>query len=79
MAVAKHTSLQGVESYEYQLPEDGEDEEIDEDEAFNSEDEKLYAGWFDNNKAAAEDEGEQGEEGSYNTDDFSEEEVGMHC
>lgn len=38
--------LQVVESYEYQLPEDFEDEEIDEDEAFNSEDERLYGHLF---------------------------------
>ena len=35
-----------VENYEYELPEDFEDEEIDEDEAFNSEDERLYGHLF---------------------------------
>lgn len=35
-----------VENNEYKLPEDFEDEEIDEDEAFNSEDERLYGHLF---------------------------------
>lgn len=37
---------QKVENYEYELPSDFEDEEIDEDMAFTAEDKKLYAGWF---------------------------------
>jgi U3 small nucleolar RNA-associated protein 14 len=40
--------LQRVNSYEYELPDDFEDEEIDEDEAFNSEDERLYGHIFEN-------------------------------
>eukprot|EP00775_Hariotina_reticulata_P004466 gene4466-4722_t len=35
-----------VDNYEYELPSDFEDEEIDEDMAFTAEDKKLYAGWF---------------------------------
>ena len=38
--------LQRVDNYEYELPEDFEDEEIDEDAAFNEEDKKLYAEHF---------------------------------
>lgn len=38
--------MQNVENYEYELPEDFEDEEIDEDEAFNSEDERMYGYLF---------------------------------
>ena len=73
--------MQIVESLEYESPEDAEDEEIDEDEAFNSEDEKTYAGWFGQSKQGDEgQENDEGEEGEYNTDDFSEEEeVGGTC
>ena len=39
-------SLQRVDNYEYELPEDFEDEEIDEEAAFNEEDKKLYAEHF---------------------------------
>lgn len=35
-----------MDNYEYELPEDFEDEEIDEDEAFNSEDERMYGHLF---------------------------------
>ena len=38
------------DSYEYQLPEGFEDEEIDSDEAFNSEDEAMYSHIFENKK-----------------------------
>ncbi len=34
-----------VENYEYELPSDFEDEEIDEEAAFTEEDKKLYADW----------------------------------
>ena len=37
----------GVDVYDYQLPENFEDEEIDEDEAFNSEDEAKYGEAFE--------------------------------
>lgn len=35
-----------MENYEYEMPSDFEDEEIDEDLAFTAEDKKKYAGWF---------------------------------
>ncbi len=74
-----------MENYEYELPSDFEDEEIDEDAAFTEEDKKLYAGWFEgteaalagNSKGAAADglldseDDEDGDEEGYNTDDFS--------
>ena len=74
-----------MENYEYELPSDFEDEEIDEDAAFTEEDKKLYAGWFEgteaalagNGRGAAEDDlldsenDEDGDEEGYNTDDFS--------
>ena len=79
-----------MENYEYELPSDFEDEEIDEDAAFTEEDKKLYAGWFEgteaalasNGRAAADDglldseDDEDGDEKGYNTDDFSAE-VGL--
>lgn len=81
---------QDVENYEYELPSDFEDEEIDEDAAFTEEDKKQYAGWFEGTEAAlasngrrAADDGlldseddEDGDEEGYNTDDFSAE-VGL--
>lgn len=54
-------SLQDVDNYEYELPEDFEDEEIDEDEAFNSEDEQLYGHLF-SKKKYSESEGSESEE-----------------
>lgn len=39
--------MQKVDTYEYELPNDFEDEEIDEDAAFNSEDERLYGHIFE--------------------------------
>ncbi len=74
-----------MDNYEYELPSDFEDEEIDEDTAFTEEDKKQYAGWFEGTEAAlasgkglpeadgllnSEDEADEDEEG-YNTDDFS--------
>ena len=38
--------VQRVDNYEYELPVDFEDEEIDEDAAFNEEDKRLYAEHF---------------------------------
>ena len=38
--------VQRVDNYEYELPEDFEDEEIDEEAAFNEEDKELYAEHF---------------------------------
>ena len=77
--------VQNVDNYEYELPSDFEDEEIDEDAAFTEEDKKLYAGWFEgteaalagSGKGAAEnnlldsEEDKDGDEDDYNTDDFS--------
>lgn len=54
-------SLQDIDNYEYELPEDFEDEEIDEDEAFNSEDEQLYGHLF-SKKKYSESEGSESEE-----------------
>ncbi|BDA46715.1 probable U3 small nucleolar RNA-associated protein 14 homolog A [Coccomyxa sp. Obi] len=79
-----------VDNYEYELPSDFEDEEIDEETAFNEEDEKLYADWFgekDNGRTAkgratSPDllESKESDDGSeeYNTDDFSEPEEAEH-
>jgi U3 small nucleolar RNA-associated protein 14 len=39
--------LQKVENYEYEMPSDFEDEEIDEDLAFTAEDKVKYGSWFD--------------------------------
>jgi len=39
-------TMQPVENYEYEMPADFEDEEIDEDSAFTAEDKRLYADWF---------------------------------
>ena len=83
----RECSVQNIENYEYELPSDFEDEEIDEDAAFTEEDKKLYAGWFEGTEAAmaaggnaapddglldSQDDAEDGED-AYNTDDFSEE------
>lgn len=38
--------LQRVENYEYELPSDFEDEEIDEDTAFTEADKRQFADWF---------------------------------
>jgi U3 small nucleolar RNA-associated protein 14 len=77
-------TVQLVDNYEYELPSDFEDEEIDEDAAFTEEDKKLYAGWFEGTEAALAGKGkadigdglldsdnEGGEDDEYNTDDFS--------
>ncbi len=41
------TRFQAVDNYEYELPSDFEDEEIDEEMAFTAEDKIKYGGWFD--------------------------------
>lgn len=57
--------LQRVENYEYELPSDFEDEEIDDDEAFNSEDERMYGHLFKKDaKGGSESEEEEEEEES---------------
>ncbi len=38
--------MQRVDNYEYELPSDFEDEEIDEEAAFTEEDKKQFADWF---------------------------------
>ena len=45
-------TLQAVDSYEFELASDFEDEEIDEEAAFTEEDKKLYAGMFGSDAAA---------------------------
>lgn len=45
-------SLQRVDNYEYELPSDFEDEEIDEEGAFTEADKKQFADWFGNDAAA---------------------------
>ncbi len=47
--------VQRVDNYEYELPADFEDEEIDEEAAFNEEDKRLYAEHF-----APDDSGNEG-------------------
>jgi U3 small nucleolar RNA-associated protein 14 len=42
-----------VENYEYELPSDFEDEEIDEDLAFTAEDKERFAGWFGGDEGGA--------------------------
>ena len=44
--------LQRVDNYEYELPSDFDDEEIDEEAAFTAEDEKQFADWFGNGASA---------------------------
>ena len=73
-----------MENYEYELPSDFEDEEIDEETAFTEEDKELYADWgldgkISKSKAAKaaspdllDSEESDGDEEEYNTDDFSE-------
>lgn len=60
-----HRAQQDVDNYEYELPSDFEDEEIDEDEAFNSEDERKYGAWFERDAAqgSTDDGSDDGSEG----------------
>ncbi|GAX81102.1 hypothetical protein CEUSTIGMA_g8536.t1 [Chlamydomonas eustigma] len=44
--VKNSSRYDAIESYEYELPETFNDEEIDEDMAFTAEDKMKYAGWF---------------------------------
>lgn len=55
--------LQHVDNYEYEMPSDFEDEEIDEDLAFTAEDKKKYAGWFGEEPEEGEEEPEQQQTG----------------
>ncbi len=52
--------LQQVDNYEYELPSEFEDEEIDEELAFTAEDKKKYAAWFDKELSGGEEEGAEG-------------------
>ncbi len=63
--LVKHTASiqQDVDNYEYELPSDFEDEEIDEDEAFNSEDERKYGAWFERDASDGEEDDEEDFEG----------------
>ncbi|EFJ43959.1 hypothetical protein VOLCADRAFT_121361 [Volvox carteri f. nagariensis] len=45
-----------VDNYEYELPSDFEDEEIDEELAFTEEDKKKFGGWFEKEVSADEDD-----------------------
>ena len=75
-----------MDNYEYELPSDFEDEEIDEEAAFNDADKKLYGDWFGDRVAT--DAGDERDGGGgllassdeddvdeYDPDDFSEEEA----
>eukprot|EP00887_Chlorella_sp_A99_P001155 scaffold14.g1155.t1 len=65
-----------VDNYEYEMPLDFEDEEIDEDAAFNDEDEKLYGHLFGDMKGSSGSEGSEGEEDEADLLDSEEEEKG---
>ena len=52
--------MQRVENYEYELPSDFEDEEIDEELAFTEEDKKKYGAWFEKEEEV-QDDGQEGE------------------
>lgn len=44
---------QNVDNFEYELPSDFEDEEINEEAAFTEEDKKLYSDWFSSEGAGS--------------------------
>ena len=68
--------MQRVENYEYELPADFQDEEIDEDEAFNEEDDQIYSHIFKGQQADnSEEEDFEGDE-DLTRDDFSDD-VGL--
>lgn len=60
--------MQIVDNYEYELPPDFEDEEIDEDEAFNSEDERIFGHMFDTRGGDDDEPADESEED--NSDDL---------
>lgn len=68
-------NVQIVDKFEYELPSDFEDEEIDEDEAFNSEDERMYGHLFPSKDSESEensedeDEQDEDEDGEENDED----------
>jgi U3 small nucleolar RNA-associated protein 14 len=64
-APVRFVCLQQVDNYEYELPSDFEDEEIDEEMAFTAEDKKLYAGWFgeeEEQQAGSDGDGDAGQQ-----------------
>ena len=67
---------QNVDNFEYEMPSDFEDEEIDEEAAFNEEDKKLYAGWFGDKEGDQEEAAEDADDQAGLLD--SEEEGGRH-
>lgn len=77
--------MQKVDNYEYELPSDFEDEEIDEDLAFTEEDKKKYAGWFGEDEheeqeykqQAKRQRGEFADLDSSSEDEADDDEVGM--
>ena len=74
--------MQKVENYEYELPSDFEDEEIDEDLAFTEEDKKKYAGWFDEDEGAEHGQAAEADFGDLDSEDMEgsqEGEVGLHA
>lgn len=60
--------MQQVENYEYELPSDFEDEEIDEEMAFTAEDKKLYAGWFGEDAEGDAEQQQGGSDGEMDAD-----------
>ncbi|KAG7667273.1 hypothetical protein Ndes2526B_g04225 [Nannochloris sp. 'desiccata'] len=66
-----------VDNYEYELPSDFEDEEIDDEQAFNSEDERMYGHLFKNKQggdASEEEEDEDEEDDLLHSEDDDEQE-----
>ncbi len=51
-----------MESYEYEIPSDFEDEEIDEEMAFTAEDKRKWGDWFDEHAAPGSGDEEDGDE-----------------
>lgn len=69
--------VQRVDNYEYELPSDFEDEEIDDEQAFNSEDERMYGHLFKNKQggdASEEEEDEDEEDDLLHSEDDDEQE-----
>lgn len=62
--------VQVVDNFQYELPEDFEDEEIEEEEAFTEEDKKLFAHMF-KSEAGEEDDEQAGQGAQLTRDDFS--------
>ena len=70
--------IQHVANYQYELPENFEDEEIDEDEAFNEKDEEVYGHIFGGTTVADQDEDEDNKaDVELTRDDFSDDVSGI--